>query len=96
MAKGTVPGHQEDRPLHSSQQDLKNYQEHPVWMDLERTAEEMINRAQSDLEEAETIEEVKQIQGEIRGIRNILKLPEVFKRELDHLSQEEESTNEVS
>jgi len=96
MAKGTVPGHEEDSPLHSSKQDLENYQEHPVWMDLDRTAGEMIQRAQNDLEKAETIEEVKEIQGEIKGIRNILKLPEIFKRELDHLSQQAEQTNEVN
>ncbi len=71
-----------DVPLLSSATNLEDFKKSAVWQDMERTLLERIEEARLDLEDADTLGDVKRVQGEILSLRYCLVLPDLFIQEL--------------
>lgn len=81
-------GHPDDAELHSSMNEVENVRDTHVWSDLMTLVEERIEVLQHALESADSIEEVKALQGEIAAWRVFEKLPDLLKQSIQTQNQQ--------
>lgn len=66
-----------------------------VWSDMRESVEAELRLLQIELENADTLDKVKHIQGKIIAMRHFLDLPDVAIEALQDKSVEQEDTNEL-
>lgn len=83
-------GHEQDQDLRSSANQIINFvEDSTIWYDFENWLDERIEILHVKLEQAETLEEMREYQGAIRNARDVKNLPAQFLDELERDKDED-------
>lgn len=83
-----------DVPLRATPHMYKEFQKSAIYHDIMNLVEDRISLLQSDLEGAETIEEVRDLQGRIAELRSVLAYPEYLAQRAEMEREQEQNEEE--
>lgn len=81
-------------PLLGTRADYEELKQSVVWRDIRNFMKERIEDLQMKLENAQTIEDVREYQAALRNSRDFLELPDMFMMELENLKPIEPNEEE--